>query len=132
MVVYRVCRGWLERKDQWGWLELMDQEVAKGLQVFLDSGVLLGLLEMLHMQDILGFKDHQGYQGTQGVPALKGQQVTLEESSTQLDPLLSASQVFPVLLDVQDHQVQLALLVCLANLVLKVTEDLGASRENKE
>lgn len=109
--------------------------MTKGLQVFLDSGVLLGLLEILHMQDNLGFKDHQGYQGTQGVLALKGKQVTLEESSTQLDPLLSPSQdppgllVPPALLDVQDYQVQLALL---ANLVLKVTEDLGARRENKE
>lgn len=104
----------------------------------LDSEVFLGLLEMLHLQEPLGFKDHQGYQGIQEDPALKVKRVNQEESSMQLAPHLSASRdhlgmpALPVLRVFQDYQVPLALLVCLANLAVKVTEDIRESRENKE
>lgn len=140
-LVYRVCKDWLERKDpkgRWDCLDKMvrkDQEVTKDLLGLLDSGVLLGLPVMLDLQEDLGFKDHQEYQGTQDNLELKVTLVKLEESSMQLVPHLLASQdhlgplALPALQDLLDCQVPLALLVCLANLVLKVTEDL---RENKE
>lgn len=143
ILVYKVCKGRLERedlKDQWVCLELMelkDQEVTWDLPGPLDSEVLLGLQE-IRFQRHLGFQDLQEYQGIQDDPAPKVKQVHQEESSMQLAPLLSASQdhlgllVLPALLDLQDYQVPLALLVCLANLVLKVTEDLGGNREKQE
>lgn len=118
-------------------MELKDQEVTQDLPGPLDSEVLLGLQE-IHIQPHLGFQDLQGYQGIQDDPAPKVTQVHQEESSMQLAPLLSASQdhlgllVLPALQDLRDYQVPLALLVCLANLVLKVTEDLRESREMQE
>lgn len=80
----------------------------------LESEVLLGLMEI---QEHLGFKDHQGYQGIQDDLALKVNQVHKEELSMQLAPRLSASQdhlgllVPPALQDFQDYQVLLVLLV---------------------
>lgn len=118
-------------------MELKDQEVTQDLPGPLDSEVPLGLQE-IHIQLHLGFQDLQGYQGIQDDPAPKVTQVHQEESSMQLAPLLSASQdhlgllVLPALQDLRDYQVPLALLVCLANLVLKVTEDLRESREMQE
>lgn len=118
-------------------MELKDQEVTQDLPGPLDSEVLLGLQE-IHIQPHLGFQDLQGYQGIQDDPVPKVTQVHQEESSMQLAPLLSASQdhlgllVLPALQDLRDYQVPLALLVCLANLVLKVTEDLRESREMQE
>lgn len=118
-------------------MELKDQEVTQDLPGPLDSEVPLGLQE-IHIQLHLGFQDLQGYQGIQDDPVPKVTQVHQEESSMQLAPLLSASQdhlgllVLPALQDLRDYQVPLALLVCLANLVLKVTEDLRESREMQE
>lgn len=144
ILVCRVCMDQLERKDlkaQWDFLDKMvlkDQEVTKDLLVHLDSEDLLGLLEMLDFQEHLDFKDHQELQGIQDDLAPKVMLVRQEESSMQLAPLLLASQdrldllVLPALQDLQDYQVPLALLVFLANLVLKVTEDLRENKENQE
>lgn len=112
--------------------------MTKDLLGHLDSEVLLGLLEMMQFQEPTGFKDHQGYQGTQEDPALKVTQVNQEESPMQVAPQLTPSRdhsgllVLPVLQVFQDYQVPLALLVGLANLVLKVTEGIGGSREKTE
>lgn len=144
ILVCRVCMDQLERKDlkdQWDFLDKMvlkDQEVTKDLLDHLDSEDLLGLLEMLDFQEHLDFKDHQELQGIQDDLAPKVTLVRQEESSMQLAPLLLASQdhpgplVLPALQDLQDYQVPLALLVFLANLVLKVTEDLRENKENQE
>lgn len=132
---YQVCLGSTERKapkDQWDFLDQMaqkDQGVNKDLPDHLDSEVLLGLLGMLDFQEHQGFKDHQGYQGIQDDLEPKVMSVRQDELSMQLVPLLLESQdhlgllVLPALQDLQDYQVPLVLLVCLANLVLKVTED---------
>lgn len=143
-LVYQVCLGQLERKDprdRWGCLAKMvqkAQEVTKGLLDPLDSGVLLGLLEMLDFKEHLGFKDHQEYQGIQDSQGPKVKWVKQEESLMQLAPPLWVSQdhldllVLPALLDLQDYQVPLVLLVCLASLVLKVTGDTRETREKQE
>lgn len=144
ILVYQVCKGWQERKDPEGhrdWLELMvkkDPEVTQDLLGHLDLEVLLGLQGMLDFQEHLGFKDHQELQAIQDDLALKVKQDHQEESSMQLAPLLLAFRdhlgllVLLAQLDLQDYQVPLALLVCLAQLVLKVTEDLRESREKQE
>lgn len=144
ILVYQVCLDQLERKakkDQWDFLDTMalkDQEVTKDPLDPLDSEVLLDLPEMLELQEHLGSKDHQGSQEIQDDLALKVKLVQPEKSSTQLAPLLLASQdhlgllVLPALQDLQDYQVPLVLLVCLANLVLKVTEDIRETQENQE
>lgn len=135
-VVYQVHLGQRERKvrrAQRVWLDKRvqrAQEVTKGLRDFQVSEGLLGLLEMQELQDHLGFKDHQGYQEIQDNQEPKVIRVRQEESSMQLAPPLWVSQdhlglLVPLaLLDLQDCQVPLALLVCLANLVLKVTGEL--------
>lgn len=145
MWVHQVCRGHPETKDpkdQWDCLELMvpkDQEVTKDLLDPLDSEVLLGLPEMLELQERPGFKDHQGSQGFQDELALKVKRVKQEESSLKVAvEILLPSQdhpgllVLPVSQDFQDYQVPLVLLVSLANLVLKVTGDSRESGENQE
>lgn len=115
-----------------------DPEVTVDLLGPLDSEVLLGLLEIMDFQEDLGFKDHQGYQEIQDNLEPKVTQVHQDESSVQPAPLLLPSRdhlgllVLPALQDPQDYQVPLALLVCLAKLVLKVTEDIRESRENQE
>lgn len=141
MLVYLVWMDRLEkkaRKDQWELLDKMgskEQEVRLGL---LDSEDLLDLLEMLEILELLGFKDHQGSQEIQDGLVPKVKLEIQEESSTQLAPLLLESQDHPdllvrrALLDLQDYQVPLVLLVCLANLVLKVTEAIRATREKQE
>lgn len=129
ILVYQVYKGQLERKEP------KDPLVIKDLLGPLDSEALLGLLVIMEFKEHLGFKDHQGYQGIQDSLARKVKQVNQEESSTQLAPLLLVSQDHLGLLvllaqqDLQDYQVPLALLVCLAKLVLKVT---GELRENQE
>lgn len=119
-------------KDQWDWLDMMAPEelkVIKDLQGYKDSEVLLGLQGITDSQVNQGFKGLQEFQGIQDDLVPKVKLVKQEESSMQLDPLLLASQdhqgllVLPDLLDLQDYQVPLALLVYLANLVLKVTKE---------
>lgn len=144
ILVYQVSLGQLERKDpkgQRGCLDMMvqkDQEVTKDQPGPQDSEVLLVLLEMLEFQEDLGFKDHQGYQEIQDNQEQKVKLVNQEESSMQLVPLLLASQDhlgplgLPALQELLDYQVPLALLVCLASLVLKVTGGIRETRENQE
>lgn len=143
-LVYKGHQGHLETKDskdQWDWLDMMvlkDQEVIRELQGHLESEVLLGLLEITDFQEHLGFKDLQVFQGIQDGLVPKVRLVNQEESSMQLAPLLLESQdhqglpVLLALLDLQDYQVPLALLVCLANLVLRVTGDIREIREKQE
>lgn len=143
-LVYQVRPGQLEKKapkDQWDFLDKMaqrDQEVTKDQLGLLDSEVLLGLLGIMDFQEHLDFKDHQGYQEIQDNPAPKVTLVHQDASSMQqLAPLLLVSQEhlgLPVLLvplGLQDYQVPSVLLVCLANLVLKVTEEKRETWENQ-
>lgn len=143
-LVYQVWPGQLEKKapkDQWDSLDKMvqrDQEVTKDPLGPLDSEVQLDLLGMLDLQEHLGFRDHQGFQEIQDNLVPKVTLVNQDGSSMQLAPLLLAFQdrlgllVLLVLLGLQDYQVPLALLVCLAQLVLKVTGDIRETRENQE
>lgn len=143
-LVFRVCKDHQERKvrkDPWDFLDKMvkkDQEVTKDPLDPLDSGVLLGLLEMLGFQEHQVFKDHQEFQEILVDPEQKVNPAKQGESSMQPAQLLLASKdhldlLAPLALQVlQDYQVPLALLVCPAHLVLKVTEDLRESRERLE
>lgn len=143
-VVCRVQLGRRERKAPRAQRVCLDkkvqraQEVTMGLQDLRVSEVLLGLLEMQELQDHPGFKDLQEYQGIQDNQEPKVIRVKQEESLMQLVPPLWVSQdhlgllVLLALLDLQDCQVPLARLVCLANLVSKVTGDLRESVEKQE
>uniref|UniRef100_A0AAV2JIN7 Uncharacterized protein n=1 Tax=Knipowitschia caucasica TaxID=637954 RepID=A0AAV2JIN7_KNICA len=133
MLVYPGRLGRQERwgpKDQWVFLELMEQKAQEGTQAKLDPQGYEArpvLQEMPACQVNQDCKDHQGSQGIQDNLELKENPVHQEESLMQLVLVLLGSQdpqalQAPLaLLAPQDYQVQLAQLVFLAKLVLKVT-----------
>lgn len=124
-------------KDQQGLLELMVKKAQEANKDLLESEVLLDLLEMV-FQEHLDFRDHQEYQGIQDGLGPRVMQVHQEESLMQVAPVLWQSLdlqdllVLPALLGLLDYQAPLALLVCLANKVLKVIGETRETREKQE